>query len=111
MTVTEKIAAAMDVIGSVVLVENRPELGTFYASIQPAFYEKEQRGSALGLGLTERFALYTEVGPAAMAVEKNDVLLWQGRRFLVQRIETIWLGLAPVYRKGALCLAVGEEGP
>lgn len=44
-----------------------------------------------------------------MLLEEGDVVLWKNRRYHILRMETVWMGEVPCYRKAELRLCSPEE--
>lgn len=80
----------------------------FRASIQPQFRETGRRGSPIGVGERLRYILYADCGEAALTLARGDEIRWKDGRYLVERVETLWLAGEAVCRKGELA-RVEEE--
>lgn len=102
------VAAVIHAVGSTVQLLRDGTERPFTASIQPQFRETTRNGSPMGVGERRRYYLYADCGETALSLDEGDVLLWQGGRYLVERVETLWFAGEAVCRKGQLSRMEGE---
>lgn len=79
----------------------------FAASIQPLRVEGNGH-SETGTGSLHRYKIYAVCDETTMSLREGSVLEYNGGRYLVESIETIYFGGKPVFRQGIL--AAGQEG-
>jgi hypothetical protein len=110
MRIDKLCASAIEAAGQTGYLLRNGERLPFTGSLQPVFHEREAEASPLGVGDTDRFTLYVPCEGAAMEIARDDCVMFNGRRFLVRRIETVRAGRVAAYRRAALRAVTPESG-
>jgi len=110
MNAARMFGAAIIVAGGMAYLLRYGVEQPFTVSIQPSFHDREGQGSPLGTGVYERFTAYMAADEFTLGIVKGERLRRKDRVYHIRRIETVYLGEEPVYRKALLLPSVPESG-